>query len=66
MTDRGGGKNTIERRVPSVVPTADLRVCIVTVAGVAGDTRIADSRCEVEGIATGRAAFRTGMAGIVR
>jgi hypothetical protein len=37
MTDLGGGKNTIERRVPSVVPTADLSICM-TVVGAAAET----------------------------
>jgi hypothetical protein len=38
MTDLGGGTNTIESRVPSVVPTADLRACM-TVALAAVETR---------------------------
>lgn len=65
MTDLGGGMNNIERRVTSVVPTAALRVCM-TVAGAAGETRCAVSRLHVAGIATVRAVFRRGIAGIVR
>jgi len=65
MTDRGGGMKTIERRVMSVAPIADRRVC-TTVPAAAGETRVVGSRLHVAGTATPRAAFRTGMAGIVR
>jgi phospholipid N-methyltransferase len=65
MTDLGGGTNTIESRVPSVVPTADLRACMM-VDVVAVETRCAVSKLEVAGTAYARAVLRKGIEGIVR
>jgi hypothetical protein len=65
MTDRGGGMNNMERRVMSVVPIADRRVC-TSVPEAAVDTRVAVSRVHDGGTTTPRVGLRTGIAGIVR